>query len=77
MDGFLCGDCHIEKTKEFVLKKQEEKKNFDDSHNICVFCNKDLILQTDKNKQNGNGTSTRKVCSVKIAMKKKKLSIVN
>lgn len=50
MDGFLCGDCHIEKTKEFVLKKQEEKKNFDDGHNLCALCNKDLTLQIDKNK---------------------------
>jgi hypothetical protein len=50
MDGFLCGDCHIEKTKEFVLKKQEEKKNVDDGHNLCALCNKDLTLQIDKNK---------------------------
>ena len=26
IEGLLCADCHIDKTKEQVLKKQEEKK---------------------------------------------------
>lgn len=35
IQGFLCGDCHIEKTKEFALREQEEKE-------ICAMCKKNL-----------------------------------
>jgi hypothetical protein len=46
INGLLCADCHIEKTKEFVLKKQEEKRRLED---ICAICKKDLIVEIDKN----------------------------
>jgi hypothetical protein len=43
MNGFLCGDCHIEKTKEFITKEQEEIDR-------CALCNKELTDNEDKNK---------------------------
>jgi hypothetical protein len=48
--GFLCADCHIEKTKEFVLKKQEEKTRIDQTPEKCARCEKPLLLEIDKNK---------------------------
>ena len=52
IEGFLCGDCHIEKTKEFILKKQEEKmlEEAFSSSDICGICKKEIVLETDKNK---------------------------
>jgi hypothetical protein len=41
IDGLLCGDCHIEKTKEFILKQEVEN---------CALCGKELIEKEDKNK---------------------------
>ncbi|MDQ3872202.1 MAG: hypothetical protein M3258_01145 [Thermoproteota archaeon] len=36
IEGFLCGNCHIEKTKEFILKEKE-------TPDICSICNKELV----------------------------------
>jgi hypothetical protein len=41
LDGLLCSDCHIEKTKEFMLKQEEEK---------CAVCDKEIIEKEDRNK---------------------------
>jgi hypothetical protein len=41
IDGFLCSDCHIEKTKEFVLQQEEH---------VCAVCGKKIIQIEDKNK---------------------------
>ena len=46
--GFLCSDCHIEKTKEFVLKKQEEKAKYENAPDKCAICETDLIDDIDK-----------------------------
>jgi uncharacterized CHY-type Zn-finger protein len=29
-DGFLCSDCHIEKTREFMLKREDEKRKVEE-----------------------------------------------
>jgi hypothetical protein len=34
LDGYLCSDCHIEKTKEFALKEKEP--------DVCAICKSDL-----------------------------------
>jgi len=41
IDGLLCSDCHIEKTKEFILKQEEH---------VCAVCGKRIIQSEDKNK---------------------------
>ena len=50
IEGFLCSDCHIEKTKEFILKKQEQRMLEEASPDICGICKKEIVLETDKNK---------------------------
>jgi hypothetical protein len=42
MEGLLCADCHIEKTKEFMLRPDEEDK--------CAVCGKEITEQQDRNK---------------------------
>lgn len=49
IEGLLCADCHIDKTKEQVLKKQEEKKRLQEARDRCSICAKDLE-EADKNK---------------------------
>ena len=49
IEGFLCADCHIDKTKEQVLKKQEEKKRLQEAKGRCSICAKELE-EADKNK---------------------------
>ena len=48
--GFLCSTCHIEMTKEFILRQQEEKSRLKQALDICSVCKKELSLETDKNK---------------------------
>ena len=43
ISGFLCTDCHIEKTKEFVLKKQEEKRRLEEGPVDCAICGKQIV----------------------------------
>ena len=50
IDGYLCADCHIEKTKEFILKSQEEKKRIAEEPDLCIICGKKILLELDKNK---------------------------
>ena len=38
IQGYLCGDCHVEKTKEFILKEQEEKNQPD----RCAICKTEI-----------------------------------
>ena len=50
IQGLLCADCHMEKTKEFILKKQEEKRRLEEAPPECAICKKELTLEIDKNK---------------------------
>lgn len=50
VQGFLCSSCHIEMTKEFILRQQEEKIKLKLACDICSLCKKELPLETDKNK---------------------------
>jgi hypothetical protein len=64
INGFLCSDCNIEKTKEFMIKKQEEKRKLEV---ICAICKKDLIVEIDKNRPRWQwnmeaGTILCKIC---------------
>jgi uncharacterized CHY-type Zn-finger protein len=40
IDGMLCGSCHLEKTKEFMLKQKEIP-------DICAICKKELTDHGD------------------------------
>ena len=50
MQGLLCADCHMEKTKIFILKKQEEKVRIEEAPHECGICKKEITLEIDKNK---------------------------
>jgi hypothetical protein len=40
----------MEKTKESILKKQEEKRRLEEAPHECTICKKELTLEIDKNK---------------------------
>src|SRR6266513_1143838 len=40
--GFLCSDCHIEKTKEYLFKQEQEKAKLEHKQDACSLCNKTL-----------------------------------
>jgi hypothetical protein len=44
IEGFLCADCHIEKTKEFIAKQQQ----YEEIPDSCIICKKEL--KTEKKK---------------------------
>jgi hypothetical protein len=50
IQGLLCAECHIEKTKEFILKKQDEKKRIEEAPTECTICKKEIVLEIDKKK---------------------------
>lgn len=54
MQGLLCSDCHIEKTRDFVLRAEEEKKRElkqkEKEDRTCDRCNNMIALDTDKKK---------------------------
>ena len=50
IEGLFCSSCHIEKTKEFILRQQVEKDKLAQAPDICSLCKKELVLDTDKNK---------------------------
>lgn len=47
MEGLLCGNCHIEKTKEFILSGQQDAKEEPDK---CVVCGREITVEQDRNK---------------------------
>lgn len=57
ISGFLCSNCHIDKTKEFSLLEQEAKKREKEEKirkealpDRCVVCKKELVLDIDMKK---------------------------
>src|SRR5574339_999020 len=48
IQGFLCGDCHTSKTKEFVIKQQEEKERQEKEANRCSICGLDIGIDSKK-----------------------------
>ena len=54
MQGLLCSDCHIEKTRDFVLKAEEDKRRKleqkEKEDRTCDICNNVIALDTDKKK---------------------------
>ncbi|HKU50318.1 MAG TPA: hypothetical protein VJP79_10230 [Nitrososphaera sp.] len=43
---WLCADCHIDKTKEFVEKQSREQEVPD----LCAICHRELTSDEDRNK---------------------------
>jgi uncharacterized CHY-type Zn-finger protein len=54
MTGLLCSDCHIERTKEFVLKAEEEKKQQlaqrEKEESTCRLCDTVIVSVKDRKK---------------------------
>jgi len=50
LQGLLCGDCHIEKTREFILKEQQEKEKAQERLASCTLCQKEFSSQSDGRK---------------------------
>jgi hypothetical protein len=48
--GFLCSDCHIEKTKEYLFKQEQEKAKLEHKQDSCSLCNKTLNFEIDTRK---------------------------
>ncbi len=46
MEGVLCADCHIEKTKEFMLLQQQEES----APELCAICRREIKSDEDRNK---------------------------
>lgn len=46
LEGFLCGDCHLELTKESIIRENVEKENFKNQQvnekEICSVCNREV-----------------------------------
>lgn len=64
IDGMLCGNCHLEKTKEFIMKQKEKLDR-------CAICNKEIAERdgatADRNKpkwqwEMESGTLLCKMC---------------
>jgi hypothetical protein len=47
IEGFLCADCHIDKTKEFSAIQQQYDKEILDN---CIICKKELKSESEKRK---------------------------
>ena len=46
IEGYLCADCHIDKTKEFITKKQQ----YEETPDNCVICEKEIESESEKKK---------------------------
>ena len=70
IEGCLCGDCHIDKTKEFFARKQQ----YEETPDYCVICEKELKSESEKKKPRWqwNMDSGRLLCT--DCFKKKELS---
>jgi hypothetical protein len=45
IEGYLCADCHIDKTKEFIVRQQ-----YEEIPDNCLVCNKELKSESEKKK---------------------------
>jgi ribosomal protein L34E len=53
MSGLLCSDCHIERTKEFILKAEEKKQELaqrEKEESTCHLCNSLINSVKDRKK---------------------------
>ncbi|HZB16808.1 MAG TPA: hypothetical protein VE445_06530 [Nitrososphaeraceae archaeon] len=46
IEGYLCADCHINKTKEFIVRQQQ----YEEIPDNCIVCNKELKSESEKKK---------------------------
>jgi hypothetical protein len=56
--GFLCADCHIEKTKEFIAKQQQ----YEEIPDSCIICKKELKTEKKKPRWQWNIDSGSFLC---------------
>jgi hypothetical protein len=68
IEGFLCADCHIDKTKEFIAK-QQQCEEIPDS---CMMCKKELKAEKKKPRWQWNMDSGSFLCN--DCFEKKELS---
>ena len=73
VQGFFCSGCHMEMTKEFILRQQEEKTRLEQAPDICNLCKKELLLETDKNKPSWQWNMERESILCKSCYEKKAL----
>lgn len=58
IEGFLCADCHIEKTKEFIAKQQQ----YEEIPDSCIICKKELKTEKKKPRWQWNMDSDIFLC---------------
>ena len=68
IEGFLCADCHIDKTKEFIAKQQQ----YEEIPDNCVLCKKELKSEKKKPRWQWNMDSGSFLCN--DCFQKKELS---
>ena len=73
VQGFFCSGCHMEMTKEFILRQQEEKTKLEHAPDICNLCKKEILLETDKNKPSWQWNMERESILCKSCYEKKAL----
>ena len=56
MEGLLCSDCHVDKTRDFALKAEADKRQAleekDREDRTCHLCNSLINLDSDKKRPN-------------------------
>ena len=56
MEGLLCSDCHVDKTRDFTLKAEADKRQAleekDREDRTCHLCNSLINLDSDKKRPN-------------------------
>lgn len=52
--GYLCSDCHMKMTREFMIKQKEEEEKINKKQNQCFICN-DFIDPEKKRNLDGSG----------------------
>ncbi len=50
IEGYLCADCHIEKTKEFIARQQQQQQQYEEIQVNCIVCKKELKSESEKKK---------------------------
>jgi hypothetical protein len=69
INGYLCNNCHIDKTREFMLKKQQEDKLAEKKEEYCFVCNKKLDDERKKPPWKWNMESGIFLCPVCFSQK--------
>lgn len=49
LTGYLCNDCHMKMTREFIIKQKEEEEKIKTKETQCFICN--IIIEPEKKKK--------------------------